>query len=191
MCPIKIGVTTNHATRLHDLQTGNPRKIEFFAKFSFRTEERAYLVERKMHSYFEDDQLQGEWFDVDPQDLVLKYMLYSAIEIETHRKNIARKAKSVWSLQLVLGRDSFIIAGFIKAHKNGRELYDRLFDQAQKDKSFSEKTPRWMLQNSYDVGVELSRPNSGLESHTQSADAACGAQAQGDVSTAPASGVTL
>jgi hypothetical protein len=56
--PVKIGVTSNLPGRLSSLQTGYPQKLVVLARL--RGDE---ADEAKAHAMFEDERLEGEWFE--------------------------------------------------------------------------------------------------------------------------------
>jgi hypothetical protein len=58
---VKIGSAANPALRRGDLQVGNPYPIKLLWKKSFPD---AYLVEEKLHAYFADKGVRGEWFSL-------------------------------------------------------------------------------------------------------------------------------
>lgn len=63
--PIKIGRTRQSLrTRLSSLQTGYPRKLEVLGSIEVDKEEE---TEAALHTYFQDDRLSGEWFEVSAQ----------------------------------------------------------------------------------------------------------------------------
>lgn len=62
--PIKIGYTIDLAQRLKSLQTGYPDRLELLFAFPGNPED-----EKKMHDYFKDFRLQGEWFRSTPEVL--------------------------------------------------------------------------------------------------------------------------
>lgn len=68
---IKIGVARNIERRRGDLQTGNPVALELMgwicADDDFRTE-------RRIHNHFADRRIRGEWFSIEPADILLILM---------------------------------------------------------------------------------------------------------------------
>lgn len=69
-CPpnaVKIGVAINPRVRCADLQIGNPNrlKVEWFHWFG----EYAHGVEAHWHRYFKSQNIRGEWFALDREDI--------------------------------------------------------------------------------------------------------------------------
>lgn len=60
---IKIGVATNVKTRIAQLQTANPMKLDYYYGMHVKTVDDAYEIERELHSKFSKDRLMGEWFN--------------------------------------------------------------------------------------------------------------------------------
>lgn len=65
--PTKIGLSNSPSKRMPTLQTGNPRKLKMVAKFKC---ENMTSFERLMHRHFAEHHLNGEWFDVSPNEAV-------------------------------------------------------------------------------------------------------------------------
>ena len=65
--PTKIGLSNSPSKRMPTLQTGNPRKLKMVAKFKC---ENMTSFERLMHRHFADRHLNGEWFDVAPNEAI-------------------------------------------------------------------------------------------------------------------------
>jgi site-specific recombinase XerD len=65
--PTKIGLSNSPSKRMPALQTGNPRKLKMVAKFKC---ENMTSFERLMHRHFAKRHLNGEWFDVAPNEAV-------------------------------------------------------------------------------------------------------------------------
>lgn len=61
---VKIGVAADPQKRLCGLQTGNPRKCRIMYLIPCKSQDAAYMVEKKLHYYFQDYGLAGEWFDI-------------------------------------------------------------------------------------------------------------------------------
>jgi Meiotically up-regulated gene 113 len=128
--PIKIGVTTNCASRLACLQSGNPHRLDFYAKFPFPTEADAYRAERELHGLLSGHRLSGEWFDISP-DAVMPELI----------RAIHRRANLLEHQDDEHSRDSYswiktsevqaaIIEKFIASHKKGCDLYRRFRAEA-------------------------------------------------------------
>jgi hypothetical protein len=60
---VKIGFSDNPHRRLNDLQTGSPFPLTLVG-----LREGTMKTERAIHEYFEDRRIQGEWFEVEPDD---------------------------------------------------------------------------------------------------------------------------
>ena len=59
----KIGVTSNDVkTRINQLQTGNPLKVEFVHSVGGLSVDQAMAYEAKLHLFFVDVRVEGEWF---------------------------------------------------------------------------------------------------------------------------------
>ena len=80
---IKIGVSQRPEQRIKDLQIGNPFKIILLLKIIY---DDCYGIEKKLHNYFDKNNVSGEWFSIDKdiKDLV-KYL--KNIEYEMEKKN--------------------------------------------------------------------------------------------------------
>jgi site-specific recombinase XerD len=65
--PTKIGLSNSPSKRMPTLQTGNPRKLKMVAKFKC---ENMTSFERLTHRHFADRHLNGEWFDVAPNEAI-------------------------------------------------------------------------------------------------------------------------
>ena len=59
----KIGYTTNIASRLVDLQIGNPNLLVVYRKI----ENVSRKVEQQLHKVFEKYHLRGEWYNITPE----------------------------------------------------------------------------------------------------------------------------
>lgn len=58
----KVGIATDVARRIDELQTGNPFPIDLIRYVEFPSRWEAYRVERCIHSLLEEVRAQGEWF---------------------------------------------------------------------------------------------------------------------------------
>lgn len=65
--PIKVGVAKNIASRKSNLQTGNPLTLQLLGWIN--TEDDFHL-ERRLHNYFGATRVRGEWFDIEPADIL-------------------------------------------------------------------------------------------------------------------------
>ncbi|KAA2237697.1 GIY-YIG nuclease family protein [Salinarimonas soli] len=59
--PLKIGVARHPLWRLHDLQSGNPRRLELLAAWEVGTD-RAFAIERHVKEQLAGRKVLGEWF---------------------------------------------------------------------------------------------------------------------------------
>lgn len=64
---IKIGVAKDIEKRRSNLQTGNPSAIRLLGWIN--TEE-TFKLERRLHGYFAATRVRGEWFAIDPADIL-------------------------------------------------------------------------------------------------------------------------
>jgi hypothetical protein len=64
---IKVGVAKNVQRRLKALQTGQHRKLSIFYELSCSRAE-AYAVECRAHRLLKERLLEGEWFQVSPEE---------------------------------------------------------------------------------------------------------------------------
>jgi hypothetical protein len=62
----KIGIASNPARRLADLQIGSPVELYIYAYFEV---EKAQTHESHLHKRYNHKNLHGEWFDLSDQDL--------------------------------------------------------------------------------------------------------------------------
>lgn len=62
----KIGYSKNVESRLITLQTGNPDVLKIHHKIEL-PEERARLVENKIHKEYSYLRIKGEWFKMNPE----------------------------------------------------------------------------------------------------------------------------
>ena len=60
--PVKIGRTDNPEKRLNSIQTGYPRKLQILGILET---DNSVAEEHRLHLYFENSRLHGEWFDID------------------------------------------------------------------------------------------------------------------------------
>ncbi|MBD3251060.1 hypothetical protein GF380_01110 [Candidatus Uhrbacteria bacterium] len=65
---IKIGRTKkNCESRLAQLQTASPYQLRLIASFFFENVEE---VEKELHEFFKDRRLVGEWFIIEPKEIL-------------------------------------------------------------------------------------------------------------------------
>lgn len=67
--PIKIGIARDPYKRLADLQVGFPHKLQLYWSVVIAGTA-AVTVERAAHKRLAAKRLNGEWFDVDPDDAI-------------------------------------------------------------------------------------------------------------------------
>lgn len=65
--PIKIGVAQTIENRIRSLQTGNPSKLGLLGWIETNN---PYSLEKSLHSYFKNFRLRGEWFHLEPTDIL-------------------------------------------------------------------------------------------------------------------------
>lgn len=61
---IKIGISNNMKSRLSQLQTGNPKKLEVLCLIPVKNEISAKKLEQKLHIVYQRFSVCGEWFDI-------------------------------------------------------------------------------------------------------------------------------
>ncbi|HFT7414450.1 GIY-YIG nuclease family protein [Stenotrophomonas maltophilia] len=66
-CPIKIGVAKNIAERKRNLQTGNPLVLKLLGWIEVAD---AFELERQLHQHFKSARSRGEWFAIEPADIL-------------------------------------------------------------------------------------------------------------------------
>jgi hypothetical protein len=74
--PVKIGVAAEPVLRIRELQTGNPRELQVLAQCRGGEE-----TEATLHSLFERERLQGEWFKRSSRVRTLIDMMASGVGI--------------------------------------------------------------------------------------------------------------
>ncbi|WP_349975063.1 GIY-YIG nuclease family protein [Pseudomonas sp. WHRI 8519] len=65
--PIKIGVAKNIAERKRNLQTGNPLYLKLLGWIEVAN---AFELERQLHQHFKSARARGEWFAIEPSDIL-------------------------------------------------------------------------------------------------------------------------
>ena len=65
--PIKIGVAKNIAERKRNLQTGNPLVLKLLGWIEVAN---AFELERQFHQHFKSAHARGEWFAIEPSDIL-------------------------------------------------------------------------------------------------------------------------
>lgn len=88
--PVKIGYSCDVEKRLESLQTGNHLSCRVIAKFPHAD---APEIERKLHSRFANQRLEGEWFSWSDRigDLIAAWSLLKLGPATTHDERIARE----------------------------------------------------------------------------------------------------
>lgn len=87
----KIGITRDEKKRLKQIRTGN---ATFMYLFVFPAEEPA-VMELEFHTKFEYCHVEGEWFDLAPEDLK---WIYDKFIPEEHRKHGMESFEIVWDV---------------------------------------------------------------------------------------------
>lgn len=64
--PVKVGISTNPWSRVHEMQTGCPQKLAVVHTFKFTSRRAAMDYERSIHESWGYCRIQGEWFDISP-----------------------------------------------------------------------------------------------------------------------------
>ena len=67
-CRIKIGVAKNIERRRSNLQTGNPLELRLLGWINT---EGNFELERRLHQHFSARRVRGEWFAIEPADILL------------------------------------------------------------------------------------------------------------------------
>jgi predicted GIY-YIG superfamily endonuclease len=67
---LKIGIAANPQQRLSDLQTSHHEKLSLRYTLECPDRAAAFSVEQLLHRRFDDERLNGEWFDVDAQTVI-------------------------------------------------------------------------------------------------------------------------
>ncbi|MGM4987403.1 GIY-YIG nuclease family protein [Tardiphaga sp. 841_E9_N1_2] len=63
--PVKVGVANNPATRIRELQCGNPNKLKLADWWRFGTRDEAFVIERLILDEMAPYRMTGEWVDAD------------------------------------------------------------------------------------------------------------------------------
>jgi hypothetical protein len=66
-CRIKIGVAKDIEKRRSNLQTGNPSVIRLLGWINT---DAAFELERRLHRHFAATRVRGEWFAIEPADIL-------------------------------------------------------------------------------------------------------------------------
>lgn len=81
---VKVGITSDVAARLRELQTANPDTLEVWATFRFDRREIALEVERLFHDGRLVGPIRGEWVSCVPQEAVYYVAAIAAHVLEDH-----------------------------------------------------------------------------------------------------------
>lgn len=65
---VKIGSTYNPDHRLKTFQAGNPYKMRLLYALVCEDREIAYAIEEKVHQFFNEYRIHGEWFEWSAQN---------------------------------------------------------------------------------------------------------------------------
>ena len=91
--PIKVGIAANAASRVRDLQTGNPYKLRLLG-YSVVRKEWAIQWEKKVHERLKANRMEGEWFRVAPHvKRVVAAIISGEIQQAVNIKEPAEMAK--------------------------------------------------------------------------------------------------
>lgn len=66
-CPIKIGVARDIQVRQRNLQTGNPLELRLLGWIDAVD---SFQLERQLHQHFNASRGRGEWFEIEPADIL-------------------------------------------------------------------------------------------------------------------------
>ena len=67
---LKVGVAGCVASRLKQLQTGNPQELSVVSTYEYETSEQAFKMEKIIHKKLKSKRITGEWFtNVLPSDI--------------------------------------------------------------------------------------------------------------------------
>ena len=88
---IKIGKADNTTERLKELQVGNPFRLHQILNIMVNSPEVAFDMERTLHRYFKNYQMEGEWFRERP---VMEVICQERVKIGKHHfMGLNRKEK--------------------------------------------------------------------------------------------------
>jgi hypothetical protein len=68
--PIKIGISDNPDKRLSTIRVSCPFPVEYLHSFGPMTRPEALRHENGLHDAYKDNRMQGEWFDVEPDEIM-------------------------------------------------------------------------------------------------------------------------
>jgi len=71
---VKIGVSNDRERRIKQLQTGNPFKLEFMGWIEEDNDH--FQIEKKLHQKYSDKRVNGEWFEINQDDVIHELTLY-------------------------------------------------------------------------------------------------------------------
>ena len=69
--PYKVGISVNPQKRLRELQTGHPERLRVLHEQETEYD-RTRLLERVIHRHLKHHRCEGEWFQMDLEDLILQ-----------------------------------------------------------------------------------------------------------------------
>jgi len=67
--PCKIGIAEDIPRRVQQLQTASPYRLGVYYALRFPWRSVAEHVEKLLHTYHKTERLEGEWFDLPPDEL--------------------------------------------------------------------------------------------------------------------------
>jgi hypothetical protein len=80
---VKLGYSKSPKTRMRDMQTGQPTKLEILWELRVaESESLAQKAERKLHRYCKAYRKRGEWFELSCMTIVRQFELRQQIETE-------------------------------------------------------------------------------------------------------------
>lgn len=68
--PVKIGMAKNPKTRVQEIGTSCPFRLEVAVHLSMPSKTMARALERAFHATQADRRLHGEWFDIEPEEAI-------------------------------------------------------------------------------------------------------------------------
>ena len=66
---VKIGVAASLPTRIKQLQTGNPRRLQAMYIIKAKNQTQAMSIEGELHKEFDEKHLIGEWYDITDKEI--------------------------------------------------------------------------------------------------------------------------
>ena len=71
---VKIGIADDIVLRAKQIQTSNARKIELLAYKKYKTRASAMYAEKAFHEFWQEQRLNGEWFDIADNEWFITLM---------------------------------------------------------------------------------------------------------------------